>query len=203
MRSSSTMDASVVTRRALAVALTLGVAVTPAVTRANPLDDALRARRLTNAKFVVGPVATARARVAALRRDVEVNGDVLDERALGERMISCSLDCTEPRGVLGAYAKGREVCTLGILARSVTRGPAAKNEEGTEEYVNVTTALADAKARFADLELALGARAGASEAFDACDASLRRLADALVACFRLDDADRREVIDAVPGAFVS
>lgn len=191
------------TRRALAVTLAVALAASPDATTANVLEDAARARRVANATFVVGPVATSRARTAALRRDAETNGDVLDAGAVRDRVISCSLDCTEARGVLGAYAKGREVCTFAILARSVTRGPAAKNEEGSEEYVNVTRALADARARFADVELALGAGAGASEAFDACDASLRRLAEALVACFRLSDDERREVIDAVPGAFAA
>lgn len=193
-------------RRTLAAALALVLA---APARANPFEDAARAKRLQNAKFVLGPVATSRARTAALRRDVEMNGDVFDARALTERMISCSLDCTEARGALGAYANAREVCTFGILARSVTRGPAAKNDENSVEYVDVVRALADVKARFTDVELALGAGAGealgagarASEAFDAVDASLRRLAEALIACFRLDADDRREVIDAVPGAF--
>ena len=173
---------------------------------ANPLQALGDARKASNARFIVGPVALSRGRLAALRRDVAYDGtdDVVGD--IKERLTSATLDCSTPRESLQAYSNVKDVCTLGILARSVTYGPGANNAPGTEAYTNVYTALETTRGAFTTLEDALstgqsgGDVSARDAAFDACDDALLAFAEALLACFGFDDdADIR---NAVPGAFV-
>lgn len=176
---------------------------------ANPLQALGDARKASNARFIVGPVALSRGRLAALRRDVAYDGT--DASVVGdikERLTSATLDCSTPRESLQAYSNVKDVCTLGILARSVTYGPGANNAPGTEAYTNVYTALETTRGAFTTLEDVLTSTGQNGSdvsslrdaAFDACDDSLRAFAEALLACFAFDDdADIR---NAVPGAFV-
>ena len=173
---------------------------------ANPLQALGDARKASNARFILGPVALSRGRLAALRRDVAYDGtdDVVGD--IKERLTSATLDCSTPRESLQAYSNVKDVCTLGILARSVTYGPGANNAPGTEAYTNVYTALETTRGAFTTLEDALstgqsgGDVSARDAAFDACDDALLAFAEALLACFGFDDdADIR---NAVPGAFV-
>ena len=176
---------------------------------ANPLRALGDARKASNARFIVGPVALSRGRLAALRRDVAYDGDDKDAVVgdIKERLTSATLDCSTPRDALQAYSNVKDVCTLGILARSVTAGPGANNAPGTEAYVDVYAALETTRGTFRVLEDVLtstSAREDASArdaAFNACDAALRAFAEALLACFGFDDAAREDVKSAVPGAF--
>ena len=196
------------TRRALARHALALVVLDRAVTfadaaRANALVDALNGTKTTQATFALGPVATSRTRLEAFRREVTSSADGIDRASVGARMTSVSLDCTAPRGSLAVYARGREVCTLAILARSATRGPAATNAPGSAEYDAVVAAMDDARVKFTELERALedGEMRSANAAFDACDASLRAFAVALLACFKFNEDVNQRVRDAVPGAF--
>jgi hypothetical protein len=176
---------------------------------ANPLRALGDARKASNARFIVGPLALSRGRLAALRRDVAYDGDDKDAVVgdIKERLTSATLDCSTPRDALQAYSNVKDVCTLGILARSVTAGPGANNAPGTEAYVDVYAALETTRGAFRVLEDVLtstSAREDASArdaAFNACDAALRAFAEALLACFGFDDAAREDVKSAVPGAF--
>lgn len=210
-------DASVsvdgTTRRASLLALTLAM-TTPAsvgVARASPFDDLASAKRRTNAKFLAGPVATARARLAALRRDLVVNGglDVDDAR---EALTKATLDCATPRDSLKAYSNARDVCTLSIVTRSVTKGPAARNADDSQESMAVYDALERTKDAFGVVEAAVEnsfvQQSGAEEkekldaAFVDADAALYDFARALAACFRFDDRSLDALREDVPGAFV-
>ena len=179
------------------------------VARASPFDDLASAKRRTNAKFLVGPVATARARLAALRRDLVVNGglDVDDAR---EALTKATLDCATPRDSLKVYSNARDVCTLSILTRSVTKGPAARNADDSQESMAVYDALERTKDSFGVVEAAVerAFESGAEEkekldaAFVDADAALYDFARALAACFRFDDRSLDALREDVPGAFV-
>lgn len=209
------------TRRASLLALTLATTTltTTRPARASPFDDLAAAKRRTNAKFLMGPVATSRARLAALRREVSQNDD-LDVADAREALTKATLDCTTPRDALKAYANARDVCTLSILARSVTKGPAAKNADDSQESMAVYDALERAKDSFGVLEAAFErafgdagdgsssssiAAADASTvdaAFAAADAAMYDFALALAACFRFDASAYDALREDVAGAFV-
>jgi len=199
---------------------TTTVATRPA--RASPFDELAAAKRRTNAKFLMGPVATSRARLAALRRDVSQN-DVLDVADARDALTKATLDCTTPRDALKAYSNARDVCTLSILARSVTKGPAARNADDSQESMAVYDALERAKDSFGVLEAAFErafddfdggsssssssstARTDASAvdaAFAAADAAMYDFALALAACFRFDASAYDALREDVAGAFV-
>lgn len=203
----TTLIASIATTLSMT---TVTMSASSASASANPLQALGDARKASNARFIVGPVALSRGRLAALRRDVAYDG-ASDEDVVGdikERLTSATLDCSTPRESLQAYSNVKDVCTLGILARSVTAGPGANNAPGTEAYTNVYTALETTRGTFTALEDVLtttGKREDASArdaAFDACDDALRAFAEALLACFGFDDAAREDIKSAVPGAFV-
>ena len=205
---------SMMTRRALATtfsALATAVTMCPAPARAaNPFEALGAARRATNARFLMGPVALSRARLTNLRRDVV---DYADVDALEKKIAEATLDCLQPRGILDSYSKVKDVCTLSILARSATDGPASFNDPSSAESIDVYAALDAARASYTALEDVLlptltddaSARDNAKidAAFDASDDALKAFASALLACFRFADADARAIVDAVPGAFVA
>ena len=149
-----------------------------------------------------------RARLAALRRDLVVNGglDVDDAR---EALTKATLDCATPRDSLKAYSNARDVCTLSILTRSVTKGPAARNADDSQESMAVYDALERTKDSFGVVEAAVerAFESGAEEkekldaAFVAPTARLCDLA-ARSACFRFDDRSLDALLEDVPGAFV-
>ena len=207
----SSVSADGTTRRASLLALTLAMTTTASVgvARASPFDDLASAKRRTNAKFLVGPVATARARLAALRRDLVVNGglDVDDAR---EALTKATLDCATPRDSLKVYSNARDVCTLSILTRSVTKGPAARNADDSQESMAVYDALERTKDSFGVVEAAVerAFESGAEEkekldaAFVGADAALYDFARALAACFRFADRSLDALREDVPGAFV-
>jgi hypothetical protein len=221
--SSSIETTLATTRRASLLALTTLATTTVATSsaRASPFDELAAAKRRTNAKFLMGPVATSRARLAALRRDVSQN-DVLDVVDARDALTKATLDCTTPRDALKAYSNARDVCTLSILARSVTKGPAARNADDSQESMAVYDALERAKDSFGVLEAAFerafgdfdgGSSSSSSSmapadasavdaAFAAADAAMYDFALALAACFRFDAPAYDALREDVAGAFV-
>ena len=223
--SSSIETTTTTTRRASLLALTTLATTTFATrpARASPFDELAAAKRRTNAKFLMGPVATSRARLAALRRDVSQN-DVLDVADARDALTKATLDCTTPRDALKAYSNARDVCTLSILARSVTKGPAARNADDSQESMAVYDALERAKDSFGVLEAAFerafgdfdgGSSSSSSSssmapadasavdaAFAAADAAMYDFALALAACFRFDAPAYDALREDVAGAFV-
>ena len=182
-----------------------------AATVSVPSMSMITPRRVRAVEPIAEVVATARARLAALRRDLVVNGglDVDDAR---EALTKATLDCATPRDSLKAYSNARDVCTLSIVTRSVTKGPAARNADDSQESMAVYDALERTKDAFGVVEAAVEnsfvQQSGAEEkekldaAFVDADAALYDFARALAACFRFDDRSLDALREDVPGAFV-
>ena len=95
---------------------------TPAIA-GNPFSDFADAQLASKARLFMGPLQLTSDRLAELRA-AESNLSVED---LAQTLGAATLDCMNPRGPLAAYANVRDVCTLKILLRSATEGPAVRN----------------------------------------------------------------------------
>ena len=114
----------------------------------------------------MGPLQLTRDRLDELERtEASMNVDDLAV-ALGK----ATLDCLNPRGPLAQYAQVRDVCTLSILVKSATKGPAVVNADDSPETAAVRAAANALVTSYDELgkELASettgGARAAAFEA---------------------------------------
>ena len=149
----------------------------------------------------MGPLQTTLERLRALR-DAEA---AMDVAALAEALGAATLDCLNPRGPLAAYASVRDVCTLRILVKSATLGPAARHAPEDPETRRVLAELDALQASYDSLAEALAGPRGdptaRDAAFDACVSKLRAFAAALLACFPLDDARAEETMAAFPELF--
>ena len=114
-----------------------------------------------------------------------------------------TLDCVNPRGPLASYANVRDVCTLRILVKSATLGPAARHAAEDPETRRVLASLDVLQASYDSLAEALagGDPTARDAAFDACVSKLRAFAAALLACFPLDDARAEDTMAAFPELF--
>jgi hypothetical protein len=115
-----------------------------------------------------------------------------------------TLDCVNPRGPLASYANVRDVCTLNILVKSATSGPAVINPPGTIENADVVAAQEALIRGYDALALELGrAPVGDSRAvaFAECRGLVKAMAVALLECFRLDAGDAANVARAFPELF--
>lgn len=134
----------------------------------------------------MGPLQLTRDRLDELERtEASMNVDDLAV-ALGK----ATLDCLNPRGPLAQYAQVRDVCTLSILVKSATKGPAVVNADDSPETAAVRAAANALVTSYDELgkELANETTGGArAAAFEASRARLRDTAAALLDCFRLDD----------------
>ena len=138
------------------------------------------------ARLFMGPLQLTRDRLDELERtEASMNVDDLAV-ALGK----ATLDCLNPRGPLAQYAQVRDVCTLSILVKSATKGPAVVNADDSRETAAVRAAANALVTSYDELgkELASETTGGArAAAFEASRARLRDTAAALLDCFRLDD----------------
>ena len=138
------------------------------------------------ARLFMGPLQLTRDRLDELERtEASMNVDDLAV-ALGK----ATLDCLNPRGPLAQYAQVRDVCTLSILVKSATKGPAVVNADDSPETAAVRAAANALVTSYDELgkELASETTGGArAAAFEASRARLRDTAAALLGCFRLDD----------------
>jgi len=134
----------------------------------------------------MGPLQLTRDRLDELERtEASMNVDDLAV-ALGK----ATLDCLNPRGPLAQYAQVRDVCTLSILVKSATKGPAVTNADDSPESTAVRAAANALVTSYDELgrELASETTGGSrAAAFEASRARLRDMAAALLDCFRLDD----------------
>eukprot|EP00959_Pyramimonas_sp_CCMP1952_P018670 394377-Pyramimonas_sp.AAC.1 len=107
---------------------------------ASPLDSLIEMRRDNNAKFLVGPIRLSRQRMFTVLALTEGSSPEYEEARTA--LQKASLDCLEPTSMgLNGYAKFRDVCTYGIVFKSVTKGPAAKHDEESPEYKEITTSI--------------------------------------------------------------
>jgi hypothetical protein len=168
---------------------------------ASPFDDFAASQLQAKSKIFMGPLQTTLERLRALR-DAEASMDV---KTLAEALGSSTLDCLNPRGPLAAYANVRDVCTLNILVKSATLGPAAKNPPGSKETVAALEALDALRTSYDALSTALADEnavgAGREAAFEACRANVRVFAEALLACFPLDPSRAEETKASFPELF--
>lgn len=192
-------------RRALlgALGISLGSALPASHARASPFDDFAASQLQAKSKIFMGPLQTTLERLRALR-DAEA---AMDDAALADALGAATLDCLNPRGPLAAYASVRDVCTLRILVKSATLGPAARHAPEDAETRNVKASLDALQASYDSLAEALAGDpsdidpTARDAAFDACVSKLRAFAAALLACFPLDDARAEETRAAFPELF--
>ena len=192
-------------RRALlgALGISLGSALPASHARASPFDDFAASQLQAKSKIFMGPLQTTLERLRALR-DAEA---AMDVAALADALGAATLDCLNPRGPLAAYASVRDVCTLRILVKSATLGPAARHAPEDAETRRVLASLDALQASYDSLAEALAGDpsdidpTARDAAFDACVSKLRAFAAALLACFPLDDARAEETRAAFPELF--
>ena len=192
-------------RRALlgALGISLGSALPASHARASPFDDFAASQLQAKSKIFMGPLQTTLERLRALR-DAEA---AMDVAALADALGAATLDCLNPRGPLAAYASVRDVCTLRILVKSATLGPAARHAPEDSETRRVLASLDALQASYDSLAEALAGDpsdldpTARDAAFDACVSELRAFAAALLACFPLDDARAEETRAAFPELF--
>ena len=192
-------------RRALlgALGISLGSALPASHARASPFDDFAASQLQAKSKIFMGPLQTTLERLRALR-DAEA---AMDVAALADALGAATLDCLNPRGPLAAYASVRDVCTLRILVKSATLGPAARHAPEDPETRRVLAELDALQASYDSLAEALAGDpsdidpTARDAAFDACVSKLRAFAAALLACFPLDDARAEETRAAFPELF--
>ena len=168
---------------------------TPAIA-GNPFSDFADAQLASKARLFMGPLQLTSDRLAELRA-AESNLSVED---LAQTLGAATLDCMNPRGPLAAYANVRDVCTLKILLRSATEGPAVRNAPDSPLSIAAASSFLALQESYDALavELARSPEEGSRDAaFGECTARLRAFADALLACFRLDS----EVSDDIRGNF--
>ena len=189
-------------RRALlgALGISLGGALPASHARASPFDDFAASQLQAKSKIFMGPLQTTLERLRALRV-AEAGGS--DAAALAEALGAATLDCLNPRGPLAAYASVRDVCTLRILVKSATLGPAARHAPEDPETRRVLAALDALQAAYDGLADALAGDEPAARdaAFEACVSELRAFAAALLACFPLDEKRAEDVKSAFPELF--
>ena len=192
-------------RRALlgALGISLGSALPASHARASPFDDFAASQLQAKSKIFMGPLQTTLERLRALR-DAEA---AMDVAALADALGAATLDCLNPRGPLAAYASVRDVCTLRILVKSATLGPAARHAPEDAETQRVLASLDALQASYDSLAEALAGDpsdidpTARDAAFDACVSKLRAFAAALLACFPLDDARAEDTRAAFPELF--
>lgn len=194
-------------RRALlgALGISLGSALPASHARASPFDDFAASQLQAKSKIFMGPLQTTLERLRALR-DAEASA-AMDVAALADALGAATLDCLNPRGPLAAYASVRDVCTLRILVKSATLGPAARHAPEDAETRRVLASLDALQASYDSLAEALAGDpsdidpTARDAAFDACVSKLRAFAAALLACFPLDDARAEDTRAAFPELF--
>jgi len=130
---------------------------------ASVLDGLKEYKRDSNAKFLVGPIRLVRQRMFNVLTLTEGSSPQYGEAQ--EALRKASLDCLEPAVGLQGFAKVRDVCTLSIVYKSVTKGPAAKHDPDSAEYKEATASLIALGSGLHNLDdLLVAGAAGSAEA---------------------------------------
>ncbi|KAK3280868.1 hypothetical protein CYMTET_11322 [Cymbomonas tetramitiformis] len=117
---------------------------------AGVFDGLVEAKRITNSKYMLGPIRLSRMRLADAKELASGAGAIYVD-AQAKLRYAC-LDCIVPEDNLTAFAKFRDVCTYGIVLKSVTKGPAAKNGPDTANGVEAFAAFDSALSAMLDLD---------------------------------------------------
>jgi hypothetical protein len=137
--------------------------------------------------FLLGPLKVTSLRLRALREDI-ARGDVkLGSEEATARLRNATLDCTSARPALEAYANVRDVCTLSIVSKSVSkkyandeakRRAAERKEATVQAYAALEAVLKDANASEEQI----------NAAFESVGACVRKFAESVLEAFAFEDA---------------
>ena len=137
--------------------------------------------------FLLGPLKVTSLRLRALREDI-ARGDVkLGSEEATARLRNATLDCTSARPALEAYANVRDVCTLSIVSKSVSkkyandeakRRAAERKEATVQAYAALEAVLKDATASEEQI----------NAAFESVGACVRKFAESVLEAFAFEEA---------------
>ena len=150
--------------------------------------------------FLLGPLKVTSLRLRTLREDI-ARGDVkLGSEEATARLRNATLDCTSARPALEAYANVRDVCTLSIVSKSVSkkysdeaakRRAAERKEATVQAYAALEAVLKDANASEDQI----------NAAFDSVGACVREFAESVLEAFAFEDAAEAAKREEFPELF--
>jgi len=150
--------------------------------------------------FLLGPLKVTSLRLRTLREDI-ARGDVkLGSEEATARLRNATLDCTSARPALEAYANVRDVCTLSIVSKSVSkkysddaakRRAAERKEATVQAYAALEAVLKDANASEEQI----------NAAFDSVGACVRKFAESVLEAFAFEDAAEAAKREEFPELF--
>ena len=119
-----------------------------------------------------------------------------------ERLQNATLDCASARAALEAYSNVRDVCTLSIVLKSVSKRFATEDEKATATRRKEAAVMA-----YAELERLLkdneknASAAHLDEGFDAARDALRQFAESVVDAFAFDESAAKAKREEFPELF--
>ena len=168
-------------------------------------DDARAFPNLKDSQstFQLGALRTSAQRLHTLREDIIEAGTVKPgTKEAIERLQNATLDCASARAALEAYSNVRDVCTLSIVLKSVSKRFATEDEKATATRRKEAAVMA-----YAELERLLkdenASTAHLDEGFDAARDALRQFAESVVDAFAFDESAAKAKREEFPELFAS
>ena len=151
--------------------------------------------------FQLGALRTSAQRLHTLREDIIEKGTVKPgTKEAIERLQNATLDCASARAALEAYSNVRDVCTLSIVLKSVSKRFATEDEKATATRRKEAAVVA-----YAELERLLKdenvSTAHLDEGFDAARDALRQFAESVVDAFAFDESAAKAKREEFPELF--
>ena len=153
--------------------------------------------------FQLGALRTSAQRLHTLREDIIEKGTVKPgTKEAIERLQNATLDCASARAALEAYSNVRDVCTLSIVLKSVSKRFATEDEKATATRRKEAAVMA-----YAELERLLkdneknASAAHLDEGFDAARDALRQFAESVVDAFAFDESAAKAKREEFPELF--
>ena len=154
--------------------------------------------------FQLGALRTSAQRLHTLREDIIEKGTVKPgTKEAIERLQNATLDCASARaGVRSVLSECRDVCTLSIVLKSVSKRFATEDEKATATRRKEAAVMA-----YADLERLLkdneknASAAHLDEGFDAARDALRQFAESVVDAFAFDESAAKAKREEFPELF--
>ena len=151
--------------------------------------------------FQLGALRTSAQRLHTLREDIIEAGTVKPgTKEAIERLQNATLDCASARAALEAYSNVRDVCTLSIVLKSVSKRFATEDEKATATRRKEAAVMA-----YAELERLLKdenvSTPHLDEGFDAARDALRQFAESVVDAFAFDESAAKAKREEFPELF--
>ena len=151
--------------------------------------------------FQLGALRTSAQRLHTLREDIIEKGTVKPgTKEAIERLQNATLDCASARAALEAYSNVRDVCTLSIVLKSVSKRFATEDEKATATRRKEAAVMA-----YAELERLLKdenvSTAHLDEGFDAARDALIQFAESVVDAFAFDESAAKAKREEFPELF--